>query len=272
MTEGMAPHTVAGVLTLAGPQATRVDIHHPNTDEAAVTVAIGHSALYLHTPAAAARIGELWETARQHSRHLPVAIRTRLPAQYSKPHHVEASLVVHTRGTPAGAVRLNKQPGQTTFLHVQIGGLSFQLHDQRALQSCVAAFLRASELGIDHLTPADKRLQPPLGQEPQLSGRRGDRLERVYDENAEVQLLALQLGDDALAKAQLAMAAVRETLQRLEPVKRAAVMFNPPSENTSPPNRRGPEPPPRQRTNEGGAAANIAASKHGSPESPRRTR
>jgi hypothetical protein len=121
-----------------------------------VTVAVRNCVMYLRTQRAAESISQIWRRAALEARSLPVRVRTigspQLPFDAAEP-----SVVVHTRGPPPGFVRLQREPGTTSYLHVQVGGLTFYVHDQRAFGSVAGAFFRATQLGAQHLPQIDLR-------------------------------------------------------------------------------------------------------------------
>lgn len=197
------PHAVSALLHLAGPQPTNITVQHPGTDEATVTVTLPGCLLYLRTRAAAEAISQIWRRAAVEAFALPQAARAfQPPYRFDS---AEPSIVVHTHGRPPGFVRLNREAGATTYLHVQVGGLTFFFHDKQSFHSVAGAFLRAAELGVQQLPSVDLR-QATIARpsKPGLAGRAApgarEHLEQVSRHPARIAAASLaQLEDQLVA-------------------------------------------------------------------------
>lgn len=215
------PHAVTALLHLAGPQPTGISAQDPGTDEATVAVTLPGCLVYLRTRGAAEAIGQIWRRAAVEALALP-----RIARAFQPPHRfdsAEPSIVVHTHGRPPGFARLNREPGATTYLHVQVGGLTFFFHDKQSFDSVAGAFLRAAELGAQQLPQVDLR-QAPITRpsKPGLAGQAApgarEHLEQVSRHPARVAATSLAQLEDQLvavvAPLQAALARTRAVRER----------------------------------------------------------
>lgn len=149
--------TLGVVLTLSGIQDCAVMAHHPDTENAVVSIRIGRALIYLHDPRAAATFAQAWrrhlydaaKLPREHVRHRPVA-----PAGC-----IGAAVVLDARGTPPAIGRLVQPPGRASYLWIQLGRAVFGSHRRRWLPPRGRPLrLRRSREGHD--LPARRRSSP----------------------------------------------------------------------------------------------------------------
>jgi hypothetical protein len=221
------PHAVTAMLHLAGPQPTNITIQHPGTQEATITIAVRKCVIYLCTWAAADGVGQIWRRAATDALAFPRTVGTVQPShRHAAPTNAaEPSVVVHTYGHPAGFVRLSREPGKTAYLHVQMGGLTFFFHDKLSFESVAGAFLRAAELGAQHLPRVDLRQARPVDRHaPSLAGHAAagarEHLEGIAQHPTHVAAASLSELEDRIAASlgplQAALASARASRDRAE--------------------------------------------------------
>jgi len=178
--EPRVAHAVSAVLRLTGAQQVRVSVEHPRTPQAVLTVGLGRSLIYMHTPATTERFSQVWREARLAALQLPRA-RQLVPQRQlglAAPDIAEPSVVVHAAGRPVASARLTRQVPHS--LSITIGGIAFLVYDQRAYAACAEAFIRADALGQEQLatysTTVSRHIARGSGVEPPtLSGRDAER-------------------------------------------------------------------------------------------------
>ena len=161
------PHAVSAVLRCTGRQRTEMSVHYGGTPDAYVAVSIGRSLIYMHTRLTTDRFGQIWTDAQVPALGLP-AVRPLSVVPGGGADRAEPSVVVHTSGQPAGAVRLTKSV--PTALSVTIGDLAFLIYDQRAFTSVAEPFLRAMDAGRELLPDTDMRHENVRRSAPTLAG------------------------------------------------------------------------------------------------------
>ena len=203
------PHAVSAMLHLAGPQQTDVMMQHPGTEEATITVTVPDCVMYLRTRGAAEGIGQTWRRAAAEALALPKGAGIFQPPY--RLNAAEPSVVVHTHGRPPGFVRLHREPGTPTYLHVQIGGLTFFFHDKDSFTSVAGAFLRAAALGAQHLPLVDLR-QASSGRH-RLSGLAGQAAPEAREHLEQIARHPARIAAASLAQLEDRLVAVVDPLQ-----------------------------------------------------------
>lgn len=139
-------------VTLVGPQDVDVVAHRPGTEGALIGVRVGGALLHLTDAATVAGFLMAWKAGAHHSRALPVrtdqsrvvpTAGTTIPAAY-----MEAG-----RCPPAAALLRRGRPGQPSQLWVTLGQMTFDVLDQEALVTTMAAFRRAARMAPSVFLP-----------------------------------------------------------------------------------------------------------------------
>jgi hypothetical protein len=150
---------VLATVRLVGAQNTAVTVQHGNTTEAAVTVRIGKALLYLYDEPTAEHFHRVWRDAGEPARALPIqANRDLVRALRGMP---EPGIVANAVARPACSVVLvaADAPGRRPFLRIQLGRVAFEVRDQQAYRTCLAAFAHAQALARDvFLPPGSERV------------------------------------------------------------------------------------------------------------------
>ncbi|GAA4553757.1 hypothetical protein [Pseudonocardia xishanensis] len=134
---------VMATARLIGPQSTEVQIIHPGTDDAAVSVRIGKVLIYIHEEKTAEHFHKVWEQAQDAADMLPASGDVRLVrALRGMP---EPAIAANAIGLPASAVTAGKTKGDPPrpFLRVQLGRVVFEVRDQFAFNTCAHTFAYA---------------------------------------------------------------------------------------------------------------------------------
>lgn len=134
---------VMATARLVGPQSTDVQIIHPGTDDAAVSVRIGKVLLYIHEERTAEHFHKVWEQAQNAADMLPGSGDFRMVrALRGMP---EPAIAANAIGLPACAVTAGKTKGDPPrpFLRVQLGRVAFEVRDQFAFNTCAHSFAYA---------------------------------------------------------------------------------------------------------------------------------
>jgi hypothetical protein len=137
---------VMAVVRLVGPQSAEATVMHPGTDDAAVTIRIGKTLLYLHQEQTAEHFLHAWAEGAEAAKALPMQADWRpVRALRGMP---DPAVAAHAVGRPASNVVTGRQagPGREPYLRVQLGRIAFEVRDQRAYLSCVNAFKEAHRL------------------------------------------------------------------------------------------------------------------------------
>lgn len=133
--------SIAVVLTLAGVQDTAAAVHQPLTANAAISVRVGSSLLYLHDPATVAKFANAWvdmsEDARSLVREIGPAVVAVMPGMR------EPGVVVHATGSPPCAGITVRDRDRYPYLRLQIGRVLFNVRDLGAYASTAGAFRQA---------------------------------------------------------------------------------------------------------------------------------
>lgn len=135
---------VSVVLTLRGTQDTAVVAHHPQTDDATVSVRIGRTLIYFHDWAGAAAVMQGWRGVSHYAGRLPVI--GPIDPTSSAPDVMKAATAIDVVGSPRVVGLLRAPAGRPSRLVVTIDRLCLVIHDRKAYVSTRAAFVDAAEL------------------------------------------------------------------------------------------------------------------------------
>jgi hypothetical protein len=156
----MAANTVTTMVHVTGPQDGMLDVHHPGTADAVLSVGVGRALFYVRTVAAAERIAAIWQGATVDALRLP----NQLPPARSRSRGgwAEPSVVVHTGGVPPGGSTLVARSGSPAVLLISVGEVRFHVYDRRAFTDCAKVFVAAATRARQQLPEQDVRLRPVL--------------------------------------------------------------------------------------------------------------
>ncbi len=136
--------SIGVVVTLVGSQDVSAGVHLPLTDDAAVSVRIGSTLIYMHDPATVAKFLNACFDLAPEARRLPREVAPDIVAPVRGMH--EPGVVVNAFGSPPASGVLVRVPGQLSYLRLQVGRVVLQMRDLGAYGSVATVFREAASL------------------------------------------------------------------------------------------------------------------------------